>query len=669
MCGIAGLLDTQGRAGGEELAQLARRMAARLRHRGPDADGDWCDPAAGVAFAHRRLSIQDLSIQGAQPMRSAGGRYWLVFNGEIYNFHELRKALEAGGIAFRGHSDTEVLLAAIEQWGLETALVRAVGMFALGLWDCGTRKLSLVRDRLGEKPLYYGWLGGRFAFASELTAIELLPGAQMQIDRGAIAMLLRYGYIPAPQTIYRGVHKLPPGCLLEVRSDGAGGNDFSPDPDDPAARFKPRRYWSVLEVAAAGQRAPIDSAEAALGEFDELLRASVRGQLIADVPVAAFLSSGVDSSAVVAAIQSVSSTPVHTFTVGFEQRRFDETATARRIAAHLGTDHVELFITDREALACVPQIAEIYDEPFADASQVPTCLLSRLVKRHASVCLTGDGGDELFGGYNRYWWSQRLWRWIGRCPLGLRSAIGGAIESMPAGVLEGLFRVLEPALPGSARGSQVARSDKVYKFARMLRARELTEMYRGLNSYWPDTGPITRYATEPADHIRPERMVSSGDVADMLLWDQSGYLPDDNLVKVDRASMAVSLETRVPLLDHRIVEFSWRVPLAMKHRDGESKWLLRRLLYRRVPEVLFKGPKMGFSPPIGDWLREGLRDWAEELLSPSRLQASGVFDGALTRAVWREHLEGRRNRHLQLWPVLMFQAWHALRKSGPCTGP
>jgi len=617
-------------------------MANRLRHRGPDDAGEWADPAAGIALAFRRLSIIDLSSAGHQPMLSHSGRYVMVFNGEAYNYEDIRKELIAGGYAaaFRGHSDTEVILAAIEQWGLEETVKRLIGMFAFAVWDRELRMLYLVRDRAGVKPLYYAVCGSQLFFGSELKAFTAHPEFSAEIDRTAIVQLLRYGYIPAPLTIYTTAKKLTPGCILS----------FSPGKEPIESR-----YWSAMDVALAGVENPFAGSDRDAEEhLDQLLRSAIGYRMIADVPLGVFLSGGIDSSVVTAFMQAQSSKPVKTFTIGFREDRYDEATWARSVASHLGTDHEELYLTAADALAIVPRLPEIYDEPFADVSQIPTHLVSALARRHVTVSLSGDGGDELFGGYNRYFIGRSFWRGVGWLPSSLRSAGGRALARVPPERWDRLFGILPPRVRPRNAG------DKISKAADVIGVRDPDAMYRRLTSHWQSPEAVVLGAAgSQLTEQRDPRLSGLRDFTQRMMYsDLVGYLPDDILVKVDRASMAVSLESREPLLDHRLIEFAWRLPLNMKIRSGRGKWLLRRVLSRYVPLKLIDRPKMGFAVPLLEWLHGPLRSWAEELLDERRLRREGFFDPVLIRRRWAEHLSGSRNWQYALWNVLMFQMWY-----------
>jgi asparagine synthase (glutamine-hydrolysing) len=641
MCGIAGFFGG-GPYDGQSDDALAAAMASRILYRGPDDGGVWCDSEARIGLGHRRLAIVDLSAAGHQPMVSGSGRYVIAFNGEIYNHLDLRAQL--GERAWRGHSDTETLLAGFDAWGIQQALERSVGMFAFAVWDKAERTLTLGRDRLGEKPLYYGWQGegkGRsFLFASELQAFRAHPSFDGQIDRGALSLLLRHGYVPAPYSIYQGVAKLEPGCLLTVSLQ-------HPTPEI-------RTYWSAVSVARAGQANLFGGTpEEAVSELERLAKQAVGRQLMADVPLGAFLSGGVDSSTIVALMQSQSSSAVKTFTIGFEEKDYNEAEHAKAIAKHLGTEHTELYVSAAQAMDVIPKLPHLYCEPFADSSQIPTYLVSQLARKHVTVSLSGDAGDELFAGYNRYQITSSLWRKLERVPAPARGVAARGITALSPMTWDRISNLL----PGGSRYATLG--DKLHKGAAVLASRTVDDLYLGLVSHAQEPAAWVLGGAEPPTYLTGLRPSLSGldGVERMMALDAITYLPDDILTKVDRAAMGVSLETRVPFLDHQLVEFAWSLPIAYKLRDGQTKWPLRQVLYRHVPRELIERPKMGFGIPLHQWLRGPLREWAESLLDETRLKNEGYFNAALVREKWNEHLSGKRNWAARLWTVLMFQAW------------
>jgi asparagine synthase (glutamine-hydrolysing) len=647
MCGIAGILDTSATTAADFLACRASAMGTAIAHRGPDDADVWCDAGAGIALAHRRLAVVDLSAAGHQPMRSHDERFVIAYNGEIYNTAELRRALAQtpGFSGWRGHSDTEVLLEAVAAWGVKPALQRLVGMFAFALWDRREKRLMLARDRIGEKPLYYAQFGGMLLFGSELKALRAHPAFRSEVDRDVLALYLRHAYVPAPLTIFRGVSKVTPGCYVEFSPGRIGAEEVV--------------YWSARTVAEAGVAAPLQAAEAELVEqLDQLLRQAVSGQMQADVPLGAFLSGGIDSSTVAALMQAQSSRPVNTFTIGSREPGYNEAEHAKAVAQHLGTNHTELYVTPEEARAVIPRLPQIYCEPFADSSQIPTFLVAQLTRRHVTVALSGDAGDELFAGYNRYVFAQRLWQRLSLAPSPLRRLSAAALQSISPARWDRLLASARPVLPRRLRVATPG--DKVHKLAGVLGLDTLDDVYRRLVSQWQDPVAAVPGAVEPPTALTSAKELIGlrSPVERMTYLDLVTYLPDDILVKVDRAAMAVSLETRVPLLDHRVIEFAWRVPMRYKVRDGRGKHLLRAVLERYVPRSLFDRPKMGFGIPLDAWLRVELRDWAESLLSPSALKSVGAFEDSVVRAVWARHLSGRENLAYMLWCVLMYQAWH-----------
>lgn len=639
MCGFAGVYGCQGLN-----RDVLEAMGKTLLHRGPDEQHIWVDAEACVGLAHTRLSILELSAAGSQPMVSATGRFVIAFNGEVYNHCDLRADLEERGRApqWRGRSDTETLLAGFEAFGIEETLRKVVGMFAFGVWDRNARLLTLGRDRLGEKPLYYGWQGSILFFGSELKAFRAHPAFKGEIDPDAVTSFMRFGYVPSPRSIYRGIHKLPPGTILSV------GAKTSRD-------TKPVPYWSLREVAQAAVYSPFTgSDEEALKALDERLRSATALQSFADVPLGAFLSGGIDSSLVVAAMQAGSSRPVRTFTIGFREKDHDEARYARAVSDHLGTDHTELYVSPAEARSVIPLLPTLYDEPFADSSQIPTYLVSRLARQSVTVSLSGDGGDELFGGYNRHVHANSFLK----LPRRGRRMVAAVFDALSADQWNSAYGTATSLLPARFKSSMPG--DHIAKLSVTLRLDSPAEIYRFLASVWSEPQEVVQRGSDYTDLVD---FWSKLDIDDpqqrMMLLDTLTYLPDDILCKVDRAAMAVSLETRIPFLDHRIVEFAWSLPLRMKIRNGQGKWILRQLLEKYVPRALTDHPKTGFAVPIGAWLRGPLREWAEELISPARLESEGYLNARLIRQRWSEHISGRRNRHHQLWNVLMFQAWLA----------
>jgi asparagine synthase (glutamine-hydrolysing) len=648
MCGLAGFMGGRWPAG-EGARPVLTEMIRRIGHRGPDHRGCWFDERR-IGLGHARLAIIDLSVAGDQPMLSGSGRYVIVFNGEIYNHLDVRRQLEEAGASFtwRGHSDTETLLAAIETWGLTGALERFAGMFAFALWDRKEQRLILARDRVGEKPLYFGWHGrGRdavFLFGSELKALVAHPQFDGEINRDALALFLRHNSIPAPYSIYRRVEKLAPGCFLTV----------SPDEPEPVLH----RYWSAAAVAEAAVADPLRiGVDDAVEELERRLLAAVGRQMIGDVPIGAFLSGGIDSSTIVALMQAQSSRPVKTFSIGFHEATYDEAVHARAVARHLGTEHTELYVTSEQALAVISRLPTIYDEPFADASQVPTYLVSQLARQHVTVSLSGDGGDELFGGYNRYHRASALWGSVSKIPRPARAMLGWGATRLSPGAWNSIAAAMRP---GQARLSRPRfTGEKLHKTAGILASRSIEEFYHGLVSRWADPAAVVIGGTEPptllAGNVPELRGLNAGER--MMALDLMTYLPDEIFVKLDRAAMAVSLESRIPFMDHDVIEFAWRMPFDYKVRDGRSKWPLRQILHKHVPQALVDRPKRGFGVPIEAWLRGPLRDWAEALLDERRLEREGYLQPVPIRAMWHAHQSGRVNMEHHLWDILMFQSW------------
>ena len=624
-------------------------MALAIRYRGPDDAGAWVDAEAGIALGHRRLSIIDLSPAGHQPMLSSCGRFVLAFNGEIYNHLVLRSELEKSGVSpvWRGHSDTETLLAGFAAWGVEATLQRSVGMFSIALWDKVEGCLTLARDRFGEKPLYYGWVssafGQAFLFGSELKALHAYPGFDNPISRGALALFMRHCTVPAPYSIYEDVFKLQPGVILNLRKKDFAGRSPSLEP-----------YWQLTDAVHKGQSDLILDEKEAITNLEGVLRQAVAEQVVADVPLGAFLSGGVDSSTIVALIQTQSQRPVETFTVGFDDAGFDESHHALAVARHIGTNHHEIRLTSDDARLVIPLLPQLYDEPFADSSQIPTYLICQTARQNVTVAISGDGGDELFGGYNRYFWAERIWKRLAWMPSTLRMVLGNGIQVLPIEQWDALGRKLKGADAVERLG------DKAYKLAyRMKTVKSLDDLYRSLVTEWPKEIDLVKGASHLSTLLDESNLVKGISESEhrMMLWDTLTYLPDDILTKVDRAAMGVSLETRVPFLDHRVVELAWRLPLSMKIRAGQGKWALRQLLYKYVPRELIERPKAGFAIPVGKWLRGPLREWAEALLDERRLEQEGYLNPLPIRLAWQQHLSGKFDWTTRLWTVLMFQAW------------
>jgi len=628
----------------EKLKSCVTAMTSTLAHRGPDGGGTWQNDTLGLAIGHRRLSVQDLSQAGLQPMVSHSGRFVISYNGEIYNAPSLRKDLEKTGqvTQWRGHSDTEVMLACIETLGLEKAVRSFIGMFAFALWDQQEQQLHLVRDRLGIKPLFYGWQQDTFLFGSELKALRAHPAFQGRINRDALALFFRHNVIPTPYSIYQGIQKLQPGTILTFTS--------------PATEPKTFIYWDAWAIAESGQtNLFFGSYQEAVNELERLLSDAIGLRLLSDVPLGAFLSGGIDSSTVVALMQNQSTQSVRSFSIGFSQTEYNEAPHAAAVAEHLGTDHTELLVTSNQALEVIQRLPTIFDEPFADSSQIPTFLVSQLTRQHVTVALSGDGGDELFCGYNRYLWAGPLWNKLGRLPKVARTGLSYGLQALSVEQWNHLYRMTEPVIPSRLRMQAPGRN--AHRLAEVLAFNNERAFYRGIVSHW-DESPVLG-ALEPVTRLTATRQPDCHSFTEwMMAQDLVTYLPDDILTKVDRASMAVALEARVPLLDHRVVEFAWSLPLEWKLRQQTGKQILRDVLYKHVPRHLIERPKMGFGIPLDRWLRHDLRDWAEDLLDERKIKQQGYLNPVPIRNKWNEHLSGKSNWQYHLWDVLMWQAWY-----------
>ena len=646
MCGIAGFWDTKHNSSHDQLQATVAKMRDMLIHRGPDGAGLWVDAGSGIALGHRRLAILDLTENGAQPMLSASKRYILSFNGEIYNHQEIKQQLTSTNCApnWRGHSDTEIMLAAFEAWGVSKAVASFVGMFAISLWDSQEKLLYLIRDRLGEKPLYYGWAGDHLLFGSELKALKAHFAWQNSINPDSLGLLMRYNCIPAPYTIYQNMHKLEPGHILIINHDKQVTN---------------LKYWDLKAIISdPGSRNHFTTPEQAVDALELKLSQSIKQQMLADVPLGAFLSGGIDSSTIVALMQAQTSRPVKTFTIGFANDNYNEAVQAKAIAKHLGTDHTELYLSAEQTRSIIPDLSNFYDEPFADSSQVPTYILAKMTREHVTVSLSGDGGDELFAGYNRYTAISNIWSKISYLPIPVRNMLAKLITILPTSKLDTIFKLISPLIPDNYKQQNFGA--KLHKCAGILGCASEQDMYSNLISHWFDKDTIVPQAknTDLLLADLSKELTNQPLIESMMYMDSQRYLPDDILVKVDRAAMAVSLETRIPFLDYRLVEFAWSLPIDLKIRNGQSKWILRQLLQRHVPATLFEKPKMGFGVPIGEWLRGPLKEWAHDLLSDSMLAKHHLLDSKKIQKKWQEHLSGALDWQYHLWDVLMFQSWY-----------
>ena len=655
MCGIAGVFGSLRK---EELDMCAHKMSVALTHRGPDDFGIWSDEKSGIAFGHRRLSVVDLSLAGHQPMISPCGNFSVIFNGEIYNHLQLREKLNDSTYkqSWRGHSDTETLVSAFSQWGIKKTLGQLVGMFAIAVWDIKNKKLYLIRDRFGEKPLYYGWSNGVFLFGSELKALQAYKNFNNIVDRNALSLYMQYMYVPSPYSIFKDVYKLDPGCILQIDNDGI---------NKPPSRIMSsafcakgvsiKQWYSLSNIAEKSQHNLIKDKHESVELLEKALTESIQSQLISDVSLGAFLSGGIDSSIIVSLMQSISMNPVKTFTIGFEDSLFNEAIYAKDVAKHLGTEHHELYVTASDAIRVIPDLPILYDEPFADSSQIPTYLVSKLARENVTVSLSGDGGDELFGGYNRYLWGERVWSKLKWMPPVVRQTLGAIIQKLPVSTLDTVGHLLPNRYKVTTMG------DKAHRMAHRLNiVNTIDDMYRSLvtegfneeSMVYSDGFILKTKLDEPSIAVGID-----GSAQRMMLWDALTYLPDDILTKVDRAAMGVSLETRVPFLDHRVAEIAWRMPLDIKINNGVGKWPVRQVLYKYVPKKLVERPKAGFSIPVGQWMRDPLREWADDLLDESRMQSQGYFNHKLVRKIWDQHLNGSYDWTSKLWAILMFNAW------------
>lgn len=637
MCGFAGFLSR----GDTEFPLTLEKMGNAIVHRGPDASGIWYDSKDGIGFCHRRLSILDLSEAGAQPMVSKSGDLIIAFNGEIYNFLDIKAKLEADGwnTNWSGHSDTEVILASIQMWGIERTLKEMIGMFAIALWDKSKKELILARDRMGEKPLYFGWQGNSFLFGSELKSFFAHPEFKKEISLEALGKFFKYNYVPSGTSIYKGIQKLTPGTYCKVSVNRNQVLHFS--------------YWSLEQCVSKQFSGAIDT-DSHIEELENLLSNAIGQQMVADVPLGAFLSGGIDSSLIVSLMQAQSKRPVKTFSMGFNEQGFDEAVYAKKVAKHLGTDHTEMYVSPEEAQAIIPSLPAIYDEPFADSSQIPTFLVSKLAKSHVTVSLSGDAGDELFSGYNRYLMVNNVWSKLSKAPRSIRKATGNFLTRQSEDRLNKIYSSVEGLVPNKYKLSNFG--EKMHKVARVIGASNASELYDGFISHWKPDSILSAETSQEIYNL--DRIKNLTFIEKMMFIDATTYLPDDILVKVDRAAMANSLETRVPFLDHRVVEYAWNLPMNLKIREGKGKWILREILYKHVPKKLIERPKMGFGIPLDQWLRGPLREWVLDILSPDNLSKHGLLNSVEIQTKLREHMSGNKNWQYQLWDVLMFQSWY-----------
>lgn len=658
MCGIVGFLDFKQSRKKEALVSVAREMAVQIHHRGPDNQGVWIDQDAGVALGHQRLSIIDLSSTGNQPMHSSCNRYVVIYNGEIYNHESIRKELEKTGTRFKGHSDTEVLVEAISAYGIDAVPGKLNGMFAIVIWDRKNRELTLVRDRAGEKPLYYGWLGDSFLFSSELKALRIYPGWQGKLLSKSLQYFLRYNFIPAPYSIYEGIYKLLPGCSLRITSQSAKSS-FSPQLNSvDNSVLCPKPYWRLSDVINSENRLiGSDQEDGVVNELDALLTDTIKQQMMADVPVGVMLSGGIDSSLVTAIMQNICAEPINTFSIGFSDSDYDEAIYASSIAKYLGTNHHELYLDKEEIVSTVPMISSVYDEPFADVSQIPTYLISKMACDKVKVCLTGDAGDELFFGYNRYFLGERLWKILRFFPHEVKKLIVGLLKVIPNEHLASFIGFLGMLL--NKRINPVTIKSKISKIPEIILAKSPEQLYENLLAN-QETGLLLSHSHSDDNAFlwRGDTAEIKGSASMMMYRDFMYYLPDDILVKLDRASMAVSLESRIPFLDHKIIEFAWNLPCSTNMRNGEGKWLLKKLLEKYLPKSLFARPKAGFSVPLGHWLKTDLVDWSETMLDKKNIDAQGIFDSVMVNKIWHEHKKGKLDHSQIIWPVIAFQAWY-----------